>query len=315
MGTFAVTCHNTKLYPACIEAYNRKWREIYALASGIEQFFPDCRLDWDDVVSVLRLGIASGITVTASLSKAESVPDETFMQPVVEVPPAKVPLMCDQARSLNISMDSALLCPEPADDSPESYAKYRIDLADAADNWAAACSMLIEIDNKSKEIEIWRAYGAGVCDPEGSDTRTPGQMAMMQSPWPLASSEPFTEKFSVEGLKALLGNEVTDWFTRSQAGHIRFLPAVEFWVASRTITLAPELPDPEGGEDQPQIFIWDSSFHLQGTLVGVVMAQAEADGELRCDYNGPNTVIFTLTADEEVEELTVRAAVVIGEHK
>ncbi len=313
MGTFAVSCHNTRLYPACIEAYNRKWREIYALAAGIEQFFPDCRLEWDDLVSVLRLGIASGITVTASLSKAESVPDETFMQPVVEVPPAKVSIMCEQARLLNIRMDpEKMLCPKLGDESPESYAKYRIDLADAADNWAAACSMLIEIDNKSKEIEIWRAYGAGVCDLEGSDTRTPGQMALMQSPWPLASSEPFTEKFSAEGLKALLGDETVRWFTRSQAEHVRFLPSVEFWVASRTVTLTPEPPDPEGGDDQPQIFIWDASPHLQGTLIGVVMAQAESEGALSCDYNGLNTVVFTLTGTDEVEELTVRAAVVVG---
>ena len=106
MAVFTINVHDSKLAYATLLKCVDLHRAAHSLKTiGLAQFFPDVADQWDDICRVLKFAVSSQIAWTGmSMTKSDSVPDDTRIPPAVEINAAIIRIMKQKAGDLEISV-------------------------------------------------------------------------------------------------------------------------------------------------------------------------------------------------------------------
>lgn len=203
MGTLALNVHSTKLLYATILKGLALWRQIRARRDMLAGMLPSVSTQWDILQKVIMPCISRKVAITASLSKADTVPDETRVPPSVEINPGVVRLMLGLATSLGLTLSANYEWNDEANN-------YR----QAIENFATIANILIEIEQIAADLCMHRAYAADLYDDQ-NELRTPGQLAFYtECDVPLADGI-FVSQFNRFGMISGFGALYLGWMLLS----------------------------------------------------------------------------------------------------
>ncbi len=214
MSTVAVAVHSSKMLYATILKGLAIWEQIRMRRDILADMFPQISVQWDSFLKVISPCISRKVAVTASLSKADTVPDETRVPPGVDINAGSLRLMHRLAGTLGLGLSTDFEWFDEADRFAQAFT-----------NWAVAANTYLEIEQLANDLTMHRAYG---CDLYTSSTeqRTPGQLTFYnECNIPLADSI-FASSLNTAGLQAGFGSVYLGWMTQSVEELVTDVPPV-----------------------------------------------------------------------------------------
>ncbi len=183
----------------CLDLHQEAWAlKIY----GLKQFFPNIETQCPQVFAALRFAVSSSITWTGqSMTKADTVPDDTRVPPNVEVNEALVRTMHVTALSLGVNMSDEYIFTDVAGDFME-----------ALGTWAAAAKIYLDIIGIAEEFTMYKPILADMyLQDVGNIERSPGQLVpFMGCGVPIANNGLLVEKLNWDGIVAACGTYCMD---------------------------------------------------------------------------------------------------------
>lgn len=197
MGVFSFTVHDTKfMYALLKQSYFlvKKIRDYKTAVLG--EYFPQIDTRWADIKSILQCGVSSRIIWTGmSMTKSDTVPDDTRTAPAQDINANTVRLMYAKAQSLGLTLSSQF---EFYDEQNRFH--------EALQTWDAACKTLIDIQGWLQELCLYQVMAAEVEGGISALERSPAQMIMFdQADIPLADGGKWYGQFYWQGLRAGFG--------------------------------------------------------------------------------------------------------------
>lgn len=197
MAVFVCDVHETKfLYALIRQGHEAVRRAVDIRDTVLASLFPDVAAQWSDVCRVLRLGISSPVALTGmSMTKADTVPDDTRVPPSVEINAATVRIMYRLAGSLGVTLSAEY----------EFFDEER-NFAQAAATWSAGCRTLLQVEALLREALLYSMAAADVDGGVELVERSPAQMAMFPDcEAPLADGSRWVEAWSPVGIRSAFG--------------------------------------------------------------------------------------------------------------
>lgn len=254
MGTLALNVHSTKLLYATILKGFALWRQIRTRRDMLSAMLPDIATQWDILQQVIMPCITRKVAITASLSKAETVPDETRVPPAVEINPGVAQLMIGLADSLGLTLSGNY-------EWYDEVADYRT----AIENFATIANVCIEIEQIAADLCMHRAYAADLYSDQ-NESRTPGQLAFYsECDVPLADGV-FVAQFNRFGMMAGLGSMYLGWMLLSIEELVTSAPPT-IETSKTAVTAAPEDDPDHSGTYTLYRFAATSGWSLAGAVV------------------------------------------------
>ena len=278
MGTLSLNVHSTKMLYATILKALYLWRQIRARRDMLAGMLPAVATQWDLLQQVIAPCISRKVAITASLSKSDTVPDETRVPPSIEINAGTVRLMYGLAVSLGLTLNT------------DDYAWFDEEdhFRGATQNFAAVAGICLEIEQFAADLCMHRAYAADLYSDQ-DETRTPGQLTFYtECEAPLADGI-FVSKFNRAGMIAGFDTLYLGWMLLSIEDLVTTAPpSIESGWLEVTAT-------PEDDPDNPGV---KTLYRFEATtgwyLAGAVIAA-------RPDLTAPEAFYQTVVYDSDTE--------------
>lgn len=264
MSEYNVVVYEQKLAFACFMASASLKAKAHGLIRyGLGAFFPDVLTEWGAACEVLGYGISSKIAWTGkSMTKSDTVPDDTRVPPQVDVNPAVLHLMHDRAQTLGLTLAGGRVFADP-----------ETGWRDAAQTWAGACKLYLDILDIVDEMEMYRIM---VNDLDGTAgmSRSPAQVLPFQRcPLPLTGAK-WVRNGNIDGLAGFFG------LNPDLPYHAQLLTAPPDYTETRQTVTSADKVDNDG--------VAEYAFSLPGAdvLAGLFAVPLAAGYIYTCDYTG-----------------------------
>ena len=215
MSEFAIEVNESKLGFAVL----CKCLELHQIAAalrdvGLAEFFPNVATQFKDVCAVLRFGVSAKIAWTGqSMTKADSVPDDTRVPATVEINDALISLMYSAAVSKGITLS-------------ESYVFTAVDgeYIEASKTWSGAAKVYLDIMSLADEFTMFRAMLGDLYLGTVDVARSPGQVIPFANcPAPVSNMAVGFSIANWTGMKSIAGSYINN---------IMQLPALDVFALS-----------------------------------------------------------------------------------
>ena len=255
MGTLSLNVHSTKLLYATILEGISIWRKVNVRRDLLSGMLPDIGSQWAILKTVLMPCISRKVAVTASLSKSETVPDETRVPPSIEINGGTVKLMKGLADSLGLTLNT--------DDYEwyDSASGFR----QAIENFSVVAVVFLEIEQLVMDLCMHRSYAADLYSDQ-DENRTPGQLAYyIECDAPLADGV-FVNLFNRMGMLSGFGSHYLGWLM-SSVEQLVATDAPDFEQTKIDVVATPEDDPEDPGANTLYRFQATSGWALAGAIV------------------------------------------------
>lgn len=198
MGEFNFTVHDSKLFYAMVcqaAAVGLKIQDYKTNILGA--YFPAISTEWGQIKKILQCGIQSKIAWSGmSMTKSDTVPDETRAPPEIAINENIIRLMKKKATDLSVTLSSDF---EFFDESAQ--------FAQAHATWSAACKAYLDIIGWSQEMALYKNSMGELESGNATVTRSGAQLMMFdQCDVPIADGSKWYSAYNWEGLEAGFGS-------------------------------------------------------------------------------------------------------------
>ena len=264
MATFSFLVHESKLGYAIIKKCNDLHTKAYDIKTvGLAQYFSDISSQWDDVAKILGMGVSSKIAWTGtSMTKADTVPDDTRIPPNVEINTSTIRIMKQKADDLGVTLSSSY-----------DFFDEANGFVEAMETWQAAAKLFLDIVSLAQELTMYKYVLAELHGGIEKLERSPGQLIpYMNCDVPLAEGATFVENLNWDGIEAAFGDFYQDVMNDPVMETLKTTPLdLE---SQRSQVQASKLDDP----DNPGVkTIYTFSVSGGYSLIGAVTAK-DSDG-------------------------------------
>ncbi len=305
MATFGFYVNDSKLAYAVIRKCIDLHRKAHAVKiNGLAQFFPDVEAQWDDIITVLQFAISSKIAWTGqSMTKADTVPDDTRIPPNVEINSATIRIMKQKADDLGITLSSS----HEFYDENDYFQK-------AMETWSAAAKMYMDILSLAEELTMYRYILSELHRSQNTTQRSPGQLIpFMDCDIPLADGSIWVENLNWEGIENGFGDTYWDIISEPAMETLKGTPiSLDSQRETQNVAKQDD-PDNPGTKTIYPFSISSAGYSLIGALKAVdsngtyhqtgITYSSVTEGKLTLDIavgDAPDTVTFELLGLKKV---------------
>ncbi len=202
MSEFAIEVNESKLgFAVLCKCLDLHHIAVTLRDLGLAEFFPDVSIQFKDVCSVLRFGVSAKIAWTGqSMTKADSVPDDTRVPATVEINDALISLMYNAAVAKGITLS-------------ESYVFTAVDgeYIEASKTWSGAAKIYLDMMSLADELTMFKIVFGDLYLGTVDINRSPGQVIPFAScPLPLAHTAVGFSIANWSGIKAAAGDYINN---------------------------------------------------------------------------------------------------------
>lgn len=260
MSIYTVSIGETKFFYALLrQGYEVLRRAMAVRDQALAFWFPNVAEEWGAVKRILSLGIASPIAWTGmSMTKSDTVPDDTRVPPAVEINGGTVRAMYALASAEGVTLAG----------DQEFYDEANM-FAEAFVSWSSACRALMKIEDLLREATLYAMAAAQVEGAEGTLERSPAQIVMFDAAEvPLGDGGRWSEQWSVAGIEAGFGSFYQDFLL--QPTEETFIGGLPDLSVERQEVVVAGIDDP----DNPGVKTVYEFFAQNGfALAGMIMAK------------------------------------------